>query len=71
MVGGSGSLWAVLIGSGLQLLVVGDSGWVGGHVRFAVGGGWVVILAVNFIFLHLLCPMLLDSVTDLTPPPMR
>ena len=38
MVGGSGSLWAVLIGSGLQLLVVGDSGWVGGHVRFAVGG---------------------------------
>ena len=49
MVGGSGLLWAVLIGSGLQLLVVGDSGRVGGHVRFAVGGGWVVILAVNFI----------------------
>ena len=29
MVGGSGSSWAVLIGSGWQLLVVGDSavGW--------------------------------------------
>ena len=29
MVGGSGSWWAVLIGSGWQLLVVGDSavGW--------------------------------------------
>ena len=36
MVGGSGSLWAVLIGSGLQLLVVGDIGWVGGHDMFVV-----------------------------------
>ena len=38
-VGGSGSWWAVLIGSRWQLLVVDDSAWVGGHDWFVVGGG--------------------------------
>ena len=33
-------------GGGWQLLVVGDTRWVGGHDWFAVGGGWVV----NFYF---------------------
>ena len=47
--GGCGSWWAALIGSWWQLLVVGDSGWMGGHDWFALCGGWVVILAVNFI----------------------
>ena len=41
------------------------------YVSIAVGGGWVVILAVNYIFLHLLCPMLLDPLADLTPPLKR
>ena len=35
-------------GGGWQLLVMSDSGWASGHDWFAVGGGWLVILAVNF-----------------------
>ena len=50
MLGGSGSSWAVLIGSGWQLLVVGDTKWLGGHDWFVVVGGWVVILAFIFFY---------------------
>ena len=69
VVGGVEWQWVAVTGGGWQLMMVGDTRQMGGHDWFVVGGGWEVILAVNFIFLHLLCPMLLDSVPDLTPPP--
>ena len=57
MVGGSGLWWAVLIGSGWQSLVVGESAvgwWVAmTGLRWVVSdlsSGWLVILAVNFPF---------------------
>ena len=52
--------------------MTGSDWWWAAQWWVAVGrGGWLLILAVNSIFLHLLCPMLLDSVPDLTPPLKR
>ena len=52
--------------------MTGSDWWWAAQWWVAVGrGGWLLILAVNSIFLHLLCPMLLDSVPDLTPPPKK